>query len=299
MSETLNTTNSPKPISPLRRRMIEDMTVRGFAEKVQNDYIRHVKNFTIFLGRAPDTATPEDLRGFQLHQRQTDVQPPTMNGAVSALRFFFTTTCNQPELARHLRIVKQPQKLPVVLTTEEVARLLEAAPGPKYKAALAVAYGAGLRVSEVANLKVSDIDSKRMVLRVEQGKGRKDRNGMLSPRLLEVLQEWWLIGQPTTWLFPGRDPLLPITTRQLYRVVRDTAAAVGIEKRVSPHTLRHSFATHLLEQGTDIRVIQVALGHSKLDTTARYAHVASKVLRDVLSPLDQLTPLTPKKAAPK
>ena len=286
-------------ISPLRRRMIEDMTVRGFGEKTQSDYIRHVKNFTIFLGRSPDAAEGEDLRKFQLHQREQGVQPPTMNGAVAALRFFFTTTCNRPEMARHLRLVKQPQKLPLVLTTEEVLRLLEAAPGPKYKAALAVAYGAGLRVSEVANLKVSDIDSARMVLRIEQGKGKKDRNGMLSPRLLELLREWWLVGQPMTWLFPGRDPLLPITTRQLYRVVRDTAAAVGIEKRVSPHTLRHSFATHLLEQGVDIRVIQVALGHSKLDTTARYAHVASKVLREVLSPLDQLTPVTPKKGAPK
>jgi len=292
------TTASAKPISPLRRRMIEDMTVRGFGEKTQSDYIRHVKNFTIFLGRSPDTAESEDLRKFQLHQREQGVQPPTMNGAVAALRFFFTTTCNRPEMARHLRLVKQPQKLPVVLTTEEIFQLVEAAPGPKYKAALGVAYGAGLRVSEVANLKVSDIDSERMVLRVEQGKGRKDRNGMLSPRLLELLQEWWLVGQPTTWLFPGRDPLLPITARQLYRVVRETATAVGIEKRVSPHTLRHSFATHLLEQGTDIRVIQVALGHSKLDTTARYAHVASKVLRDVLSPLDQLTPLTGKKGAP-
>jgi len=292
------TTASTKPISPLRRRMIEDMTVRGFGEKTQSDYIRHVKNFTIFLGRSPDTAEGEDLRKFQLHQREGRVQPPTMNGAVAALRFFFTTTCDRPEMARHLRLVKQPQKLPVVLTTDEVLRLLEAAPGPKYKAALGVAYGAGLRVSEVANLKVSDIASERMVLRVEQGKGKKDRNGMLSPRLLELLREWWLVGQPTTWLFPGRDPLLPITTRQLYRVVRDTAAAVGIEKRVSPHTLRHSFATHLLEQGVDIRVIQVALGHSKLDTTARYAHVASKVLREVLSPLDQLTPLTRKKGAP-
>ena len=296
MSQTPATS---QPISPLRRRMIEDMTVRGFGEKTQSDYIRHVKNFTIFLGRSPDTAEGEDLRVFQVRQREQGVQPPTMNGAVAALRFFFTTTCNRPEMARHLRLVKQPQKLPVVLTTDEVLRLLEAAPGPKYKAALGVAYGAGLRVSEVANLKVSDIDSERMVLRVEQGKGKKDRNGMLSPRLLELLQEWWLVGQPTTWLFPGRDPLLPITTRQLYRVVRDTAAAVGIEKRVSPHTLRHSFATHLLEQGVDIRVIQVALGHSKLDTTARYAHVASKVLRDVTSPLDQLTPLTPKKDAPK
>ena len=293
------TTASAKPISPLRRRMIEDMTVRGFGEKTQSDYIRHVKNFTIFLGGSPDTAEGEDLRRFQLHQREQGVQPPTMNGATAALRFLFTTTCNRPDMARYLRIVKQPQKLPVVLTTEEVLLLLESAPGPKHKAALGVAYGAGLRVSEVANLKVTDIDRARMVLRIEQGKGQKDRNGMLSPRLLELLEEWWLIGQPTTWLFPGRDPLLPITTRQLYRVVTDTARAVGIEKRVSPHTLRHSFATHLLEQGVDIRLIQVALGHSKLDTTARYAHVASKVLRDMVSPLDRLGPLTPKKDEPK
>ncbi len=301
MSQTTasQTTASAKPISPLRRRMIEDMTVRGFGEKTQSDYIRHVKNFTIFLGGSPDTAEGEDLRRFQLHQREQGVQPPTMNGATAALRFFFTTTCNRPDMARYLRIVKQPQKLPVVLTTEEVLLLLESAPGPKYKAALGVAYGAGLRVSEVANLKVTDIDRARMVLRIEQGKGQKDRNGMLSPRLLELLEEWWLIGQPTTWLFPGRDPLLPITTRQLYRVVTDTARAVGIEKRVSPHTLRHSFATHLLEQGVDIRLIQVALGHSKLDTTARYAHVASKVLRDMVSPLDRLGPLTPKKDEPK
>ena len=247
---------SEKPISPLRRRMIEDMTIRGFGEKTQNDYIRHVKNFTIFLGRAPDRAEPEHLRAYQLHQRESRVQPPTINSAVAALRFFFTTTCDRPELARHLRLVKQPQKLPVVLTQEEVLLLLEAAPGPKHKAALAVAYGAGLRVSEVANLKISDIDSERMVLRIEQGKGKKDRNGMLSPRLLELLREWWLVGQPTTWLFPGRDSLLPITTRQLHRVVRGTSIAVGIQKRVSPHTLRHSFATHLLEQGVDIRLIQ-------------------------------------------
>jgi integrase/recombinase XerD len=289
---------SQAPISPLRRRMIEDMTVRGFGEKTQSDYIRHVKNFTLFLGRSPDRAQCEDLRLYQVHQRKQGVQPPTMNGAVAALRFFFTTTCNRPEMARHLTLVRQPQKLPVVLTLEEVARLIEAAPSPKYKAALGVAYGAGLRVSEVANLRVSDIDSERMVIRVEQGKGKKDRNGMLSPRLLVLLREWWLVGRPTTWLFPGRDSLLPITPRQLHRVVCETAGAVGIEKRVSPHTLRHSFATHLLEQGVDIRLIQVALGHSKLDTTARYAHVASKVLREMVSPLDQLTSLVRGKDAP-
>lgn len=280
-----------KAISPLRRRMLEDMSVRKFGEKTQSDYIRHVKNFTTFLGRSPDQAAPEDLRRYQVYQSEAGVQPPTMNSTVAALRFFFTVTCTRPELARHLTLVRQPRKMPIVLTQEEASRLIAAAPGAKYKAALGVAYGAGLRVSEVANLKISDIDSQRMLLRVEQGKGQKDRNAMLSPRLLELLRDWWRVERPATWLFPGRDPLLPITARQLYRVVRDTAAAVGIEKRVSPHTLRHSFATHLLEQGTDIRVIQVLLGHTKLDTTARYAHVASKVLREVTSPLDGLAPL--------
>jgi len=292
------TTAAAQPISPLRRRMIEDMTVRRIGEKTQSDYIRHVKNFSLFLGRSPHTATPEDLRAFQVHQSAAGVQPPTMNSTVSALRFFFTTTLDRPEMARHLRLVKQPRKLPIVLDQDEVVRMLERADGARNKAALAVAYGAGLRVSEVANLKLSDIDSKQMLLRVEQGKGGKDRNAMLSPRLLALLRDWWCVGQPATWLFPGRDPLLPITTRQLYRVVREAAEAAGIKKRVSPHTLRHSFATHLLEQGVDIRVIQVLLGHAKLDTTARYAHVASKVLREVTSPLDLLTPLAPKKGTP-
>jgi len=175
-----------------------------------------------------------------------------------------------------------------------VARLLEAAPGVKYKAAFSVAYGAGLRVSEVAHLKVSDIDSKRMLLRIEQGKGKKDRHAMLSPRLLELLRDYWWVAKPRTWLFPGKDPLLPITTRQLHRVVCGTAEAIGIHKRVTPHVLRHSFATHLLDQGVDIRVIQVLLGHAKLETTAIYTTVALKVLRSVTSPLDLLTPLRPK-----
>src|SRR5882757_7836314 len=226
---------SDKPISPLRQRMIDDMTARRFKEKVQKDYVRHVRTFAALLGRSPDTATSEDLRRYQLHLAKQQISPGSINAAIAALRFFFTVTLERPDLVRPLTIVNKPRKAPVVLSEEEVARLLEAGPSLKYKAALSVAYGAGLRVSEVANLKVSDIDSERRVLRVEQGKGKKDRNGMLSPRLLELLREWWCMGQPTTWLFPGRDPLLPITTRQLYRVVRDTADAVGIEKRVSPH----------------------------------------------------------------
>jgi site-specific recombinase XerD len=282
---------SEKPISPLRRRMLEDMTVRNFVEKTRNDYIRQVKTFTAFLGRSPDTAIPEDLRRFQLHQRQSGVRPPSINGSVAALRFFFTVTLDRPEMARHLTFVREPRKIPAVLSPEEVARLLEAAPGPKYKAALSAAYGAGLRVSEVVSLKVSDIDSERMLLRIEQGKGRKDRFAMLSPKLLELLRDWYRIARPAVWLFPGRDPMLPMTTRQFARTVHAAAGIAEIKKRVTPHTLRHSFATHLLEDKTDVRLIQVLLGHSKLDTTALYAQVATNVIRAVVSPLDRLTPL--------
>jgi site-specific recombinase XerD len=289
---------SETPISPLRQRMTEDMTVRKLGAATQRNYIRAVKILSEFLGRSPATATPEDLRRFQVHQSAAGAQPPVMNSTVTALRFFFRVTLDRPEMARHLTLVRQPRKLPSVLSEEEVVRLLEAANGLKYKAALSIAYGAGLRVSEVANLKVADIDSKRMLIRVEQGKGRKDRNAMLSPRLLELLRDWWWVGRPTTWLFPGQDALLPITTRQLYRAVREAAEAAEIKMRVTPHTLRHSFATHLLEQGVDIRVIQVLLGHAKLDTTARYAHVASKMLREVTSPLDRLTPIGPRRVEP-
>jgi integrase/recombinase XerD len=289
---------SEKPISPLRQRMIEDMTVRNFVEKTRNDYIRQVKTFTSFLGRSPDTATAEDLRRFQLHQTRTGIRPPSINGSVAALRFFFTVTLDRPEMARHLTFVREPRKLPAVLSPEEVARLLEAAPGPKYKAALSAAYAAGLRVSEVVALKVSDIDSERLLLRIEQGKGRKDRFAMLSPQLLELLRDWYRIARPTVWLFPGRDPILPLTTRQLARTVHAAANMAGIKKRVTPHTLRHSFATHLLEQKTDVRLIQVLLGHAKLDTTMLYTQVATNVIRAVMSPLDRLTPLTNKRPDP-
>ncbi|HEX8782759.1 MAG TPA: site-specific integrase [Steroidobacteraceae bacterium] len=247
---------SHRPASPLRERMIEDMTVRGFSEKTRNDYIRNVRAFAAFIARSPDTATAEDLRRFQLHQTQSGMQPPSINSAVSALRFFFTVTLDRPDLARRLTVVRLPRRLPAVLSVEEVMLLLQAAPGPKYKAALATAYGAGLRVSEVVALKVGDIDSERMLLRVERGKGRKDRHAMLSPQLLELLRAWWREGLrlgvllPRGWLFPGRNPVEPLSTRQLNRAVHAAAEAAGIKKRVSPHTLRHSFATHLLEQDT-------------------------------------------------
>ena len=280
---------SDKPMSPLRQRMIDDMTARRFKEKVQKDYVRHVKTFAGFLGRSPKTATSEDLRRFQLHMAKQQIGAATINSAIAALRFFFIVTLERPDLVRPLRIVTEPRKAPVVLSQEEVARLLEAAPGLKYKAALSVAYGAGLRVSEVANLKVSDIDSERMTLRVEQGKGQRDRYVMLSPRLLELLRDWWHAARPQVWLFPGQNPINPVTARQLNRAVHAAKSLAGISKRVSPHTLRHSFATHLLEQGADIRVIQVLLGHAKLETTALYTRVAVSTIRDVESPLERLS----------
>jgi integrase/recombinase XerD len=283
---------SQKPISELRRRMLEDMTVRKFSEATSRQYIRHVAEFAKFLGRSPDMASGDDVRRFQVDMTENGARPSTLNMATSALRFFFGTTLDRPELARHLARVHYPRPLPRVLSPEEVGRLLEATPGPglKYKAALSIAYGAGLRAGEVVMLRVSDIDSKRMLIRVEQGKGRKDRHAMLSPQLLELLRAWWRQCRSQGWLFPGRDPVLPITTRQLNRVCHMAAEAAGLGTWVSPHTLRHSFATHLLESNTDVRVIQVLLGHSKLETTARYTHVAINMLRAVTSPLDRLIP---------
>jgi integrase/recombinase XerD len=284
---------SEKPISPLRRRMLDDMNMRRFTPDTQRDYIRAVKKVAAFLGRSPDTATAEDLRAFQLHLTATGVQAPTINAIVTVLRFFFKVTLDRPEITRHLVFVYEPRKLPRVLSPEEVLRLLEAAANPKHKAAFGVAYGAGLRAMEVVALKVSDVDSKRMMLRVEQGKGGKDRFAMLSPQLLELLRDWWRIARPAVWMFPGRDRVSPMTTRQLNRVCHMAAERAGLPSWVSPHTLRHSFATHLLEQNIDVRVIQVLLGHAKLDTTARYTQVATNIIREVMSPLDRLTPLVP------
>jgi integrase/recombinase XerD len=275
-------------MSPLRRRMIEDMTIRKFARKTQHDYLQRVKNFAAYLGRSPDTASSEDVRHYQLHLTASGVGVPTVNQTVSTLRFFFKVTLGRPDLVERTTFVREPRKLPVVLSPEEVARLLDAAPGLKYKAALSVAYGAGLRAAEVISLKVSDIDSKRMVIRVEQGKGRKDRYVMLSPHLLELLRAWWRAARPQGWLFPGRDRVQPMTTRQLNRACHAAAQMAEIDKRVSLHTLRHSFATHLLEQNIDVRVIQVLLGHAKLDTTALYTRVATKTISEVMSPLDHI-----------
>jgi len=264
--------------------------------KTQIAYIRAVRRLAAFLKRSPDTATADDLRRFQLHMVDTGTSPTTINGTLSGLKFFFDITLGRGELMVKMQPVPQPRKLPVVLSCEEVACLIAAAPNLKSQAALSVAYGAGLRASEVIALKVTDIDSERMTLRVEQGKGRKDRYAMLSPVLLERLRAWWRVGHaqgkilPNGWLFPGMDPTDPVTARQLNRAIHAAAERAHIDKRVSMHTLRHSFATHLLEQKVDIRVIQVLLGHKRLETTALYTHVATEVLRKVISPLEKLPP---------
>ena len=283
----------PAPaISPLRQRLIEEMNLRRFSRETQRNYLRDVGRLATFLGRRPDTATAQDLRRFQVEQRQAGVPVPTLNGIVSALRFFFTHALDRPDLARRLVRLAYPRTLPVVLSRDEVARLLAATTCLKHQAALAVAYGAGLRVAEVAALKVTDIDSARMLIRVERGKGGRYRNALLSADLLALLRQWWRAGRQQGvmggdgWLFPGQHALKPVSTRQLHRVVVEAARAAGIAKRVGPHTLRHSFATHLLEDGTDIRVIQVLLGHAKLDNTAFYTRVATR--RTVTSPLDRL-----------
>jgi site-specific recombinase XerD len=285
-----------RTISPLRQRMIEDMNVRGFTANTQRGYIASVKNFTSFLGKPPDQADGEDLRRYQLQMRSAGATETTLNAAVSALRFFFGVTLGRHDAEDGMTTVRTPRRLPEILSPDEVARLLAAAPGLKYRAALSVGYGTGLRAAEVVSLKTGDIDGDRKVIRVEQGKGRKDRYAMLSEPLLALLRQWWQVAHgrgvmlPGGWLFPGQNPVNPLTTRQLNRAFHTAREAAGIDKRVNLHTLRHCFATHLLERKVDIRVIQVLLGHAKLDTTARYAQVASTTLRTVKSPLDYLSP---------
>jgi site-specific recombinase XerD len=275
--------------------MIDDMSLRKMQPRTQEAYIRAVKKLAGFLGHSPRTATAEDLRQFQLHLAGNGVSSKTINATITGLKFFFAVTLEDHQVLRKMSSVHEPRRLPVILTPEEVRRLLEAASSLKYKAALSTAYGAGLRASEVTHLKVSDIDSQRMVLHIEQGKGSKDRNAMLSPALLTLLQQWWHVAQAERkmlkggWLFPGLNPVNPMSTRQLNRVFHTAVKVAGIDKRVCLHSLRHAFATHLLEQKTDIRVIQVLLGHKQIETTALYSQVATRTLRDTQSPLDTLS----------
>ena len=287
---------SNKAASPLRQRMIEDMRMRKLAPKTQSHYLRAVRDFARFLRHSPDVATVDDLRRYQLYLVDQGTLPGTLNAAITGLKFFFDITLDRGEVMAKMQPVYLPRKLPIILSVEEVTRLIAAARNLKHQTALSVAYGAGLRVSEVVALKVGDIDSDRMTLRIEQGKGSKDRYALLSPVLLERLRTWWRVARRQGrmldggWLFPGMNPINPLSPRQLNRAIHAAAQAAQIEKRVTMHTLRHCFATHLLEQGEDIRVIQVLLGHKKIETTTLYTQVATEVLRAVTSPLDSTRP---------
>lgn len=280
--------------NPVRQRMIEDMTMRRLSPKTQIGYLRAVKRLATYLKRSPEDATAEELRQFQLALAEDGTTNTTINATLQGLQFLFGKSLNRADVMLKVSTVPVPRRLPMVLSKEEVKRLIDATHSIKYKAILSVAYGAGLRTSEVVALKVSDIDSDRMVLRVEQGKGKKDRLAMLSPLLLKTLRQWYKHAHkhrlmlPGGWLFPGQNPLQPISTRQLNRAIKSACLDAELDKRVSMHTLRHSFATHLLEDKVDIRVIQTLLGHTKLETTALYAKVASKLLNEVVSPLDVL-----------
>lgn len=287
-------TQSNKSISPLRQRMLDDMAMRKLNHRTKECYIRAVVKLCRYLKRAPDSATADELRDFQIHMANNNVGPGTINATITGLRFFFETTLDAPERVRKMRHVHEPRKLPEILSIEEVTKIIQSAGSIKYQAALSVGYGAGLRASEITHLKVTDIDSERMILRVEQGKGGRDRHAMLSPELLTILRAWYRSAQtqrkmlPGGWLFPGQHPVNPLSTRQLRRAFDRARDAAGVTKKVTLHGLRHAFATHLVEQHEDIRVIQVLLGHRKLDSTARYTHVAANRLREVKGPLSYL-----------
>ena len=275
-------------VSPLRRRMIEDMTVRNLSPATQRSYLHAVSKFSRYFGRSPERLDLEDVRAFQVHLVSKGVSWPALNQTVCALRFFYGVTLNQAEVPERIAYARQPRKLPVVLNDEEVVRFLEAVPSLKTRTALTTAYAAGLRASEAVSLKIGNIDSGRMVIRVEHGKGAKDRTVMLSARLLAILRVYWQLAKPRHWLFPGRDGAKPIDVQVLHAVCRSARAAASIDKRVTVHTLRHSFATHLLENGTDIRIIQVLLGHNNLSSTAHYTKVSNGLIRRTESPLDRL-----------
>src|SRR5207344_1190342 len=275
-------------MSPLRRRMIEDMTVRNLSPATQRSYLHAVTKFSRYFGRTPDRLGLEDVRAFQVHLVSTGISWPALNQTVCALRFFYGVTLGHGEVPERIPYAREPYKLPVVLNADEVVRFLEAVPSLKARTALTTAYAAGLRASEAVGLKVGDIDSGRMVIRVEHGKGGKDRYVMLSSQLLRILRTYWRLARPIKWLFPGRDESAAIDVQVLHAACRSACAAAQLDKRVTVHTLRHSFATHLLEAGTDIRIIQVLLGHANLSSTARYTRASSGLIRRTESPLDRL-----------
>ncbi|MBA3440428.1 MAG: tyrosine-type recombinase/integrase [Pyrinomonadaceae bacterium] len=281
-------------MTPLRQRMIEDMQIRNLSPKTQRNYLDQVAKFAQFFGKSPSLLGPEEIRTYQVYLvQEKQVAWSVLNQAVCALRFFYRITLGKDWAIQRIPAPKTEKKLPVVLSADEVARFFAAIPSLKHRAILMTAYAAGLRVSEVTNLQVADIDSQRMVIRVRQGKGRKDRYVMLSPHLLTLLRTYWKVRRPTSWLFPGRNQGRPISVRMVQIACQQARVEAGLSKQVTVRALRHSFATHLLEAGTDVRTIQILLGHRSLQTTARYMHVSTSTIRAAASPLDALT-LTPR-----
>jgi site-specific recombinase XerD len=282
-------TDALRAVSPLRRRMIDDMSLRNLSPATQRSYLHAVTKFSRYFGRSPDRLGLEDVRAFQVRLVSQGISWPALNQTVCALRFFYGVTLDRGEIPERIAYARTPRKLPVILSADEVVRFLEAVPSLKARAALTTAYAAGLRASEAVSLKVANIDSARMLIQVHHGKGAKDRTLMLSPQLLTILRAYRRLARPEEWLFPGRSPDKPIDVQVLHAACRSATKAAGLVKRVSVHTLRHSFATHLLESGVDIRIIQVLLGHNNLSTTARYTHVATTTIAATQSPLDRLS----------
>lgn len=276
-------------MSPLRRRMIEDMTVRNLSRSTQQSYVYAVAKFSRHFSRPPDQLGMEEVRAYQLHLVEQKYSWAHINQVACALRFFYGITLGQKEAFERIVSGKEPEKLPPVLNREEIERFLGAVVGLRNRVALTTAYAAGLRVGEVVRLKVGAIDSERMLLLIEEGKGGKDRYAMLSPRLLQILRAYWKRTRPSSWLFPGQEPGGHVSVGALQSACRAARQRARIGKRVTAHSLRHSFATHLLESGTDIRIIQVLLGHSHLETTARYAQVATGLIAGTPSPFDALS----------
>ncbi|MCP4305514.1 MAG: tyrosine-type recombinase/integrase [bacterium] len=288
---------SKSPVMPLRQRMIEDMTARKLGRHSQRSHLSSCERFAAFLDRSPETATADDIRLFQLFLIESGASICNRNRIMTGVRFLFRVTLRRHDLAAEIYHLKEPQKVPVVMSQDEVKRLLAMAANIKVRAMLSLAYGCGLRAGEVVRLKVGDIDSAQTIIRIVQAKGRKDRNVMLPADILGLLRLWWKdrprrqdrdVAAGERWLFPGRNAGRPLTTRQFARLFQETVRKAGITKPVSLHSLRHSFATHLLERGVDIRVIQALLGHDKLETTARYTRVATGMIAAVDSPLDDL-----------
>ena len=287
-------------MTPLRQRMIADMQLRNLAPATQRQYIHYVASYASYYGTSPEKLDLEAIRQYELYLLQErKLSPESINTFVSAVKFLYLVTLEMPWGDALFPRLRRPHKLPVVLSPDEVRQFFEHVPGLKHRAALMTCYGAGLRISEAVALKISDIDSKRMLIRVEQGKGAKDRYVMLSPRLLALLRTWCRAGRPQYWLFPSWRPTKHLSAGTLQRVCREASRALGFSKRITAHTLRHSFATHLLEAGADLRIIQVLLGHTRIDTTARYTSVSPQVVAATLSPLDRLVTGRPPQPKPK